>query len=50
LFTKYNRVNLATRFDPGGNAWVFDIVPETGKQVQSFRYFNNIIPVLKKLL
>ena len=30
--------------------WVFDIVPEIGKQVQSFRYFDNVIPVLKKLL
>ena len=31
--------------------WVFDIAKNTpGKQVQLFRYYDNIIPVLKKLL
>lgn len=30
--------------------WAFDVVPETGKQVQVFRYFENAIPVLRNLL
>jgi len=30
--------------------WFMDIVPGTHKQVQVFRYYDNVIPVFKKLL
>jgi len=42
-----NENNLKTK---EYGVWAFDIAPDTHKQVQVFRYYENVIPVLKKLL
>ena len=42
-----NENNLKTK---EYGVWAFDVAPDTHKQVQVFRYYGNVIPVMKKLL